>query len=380
MVATVFLAKPAAAASPDTLTAQQKQLRVIPTVGEQCNTLSEPGFFFGGKTYETTPTTCDVKTTPFCDKENKVCVQCLTPDKTGYDKSKACGSEYACIKGRCVSLETPLPKLFLKDPKTGETRQLEITGPASYILYLYNLGLRVAGVLAFLLVLFYGALYIVSAGDEKKTGEYKEKLGNVLVGVIVLLGSYIILQTINPTLTQLKEPQYKLKLKEYVGVCIEDENKIELWTKNKLEEEEQKTKKKFRTYSETFVGLPCTCEIVDIFWGTFQGTPLKELPFGTKEARYTVLTSGCQKTGEEVKKNPIPYSIDFTLYDANGFFGGKNNEGRQNILITGDVVPGTIKFPEELINQKTEFYLKITSKLGKGKSTGKLKLRDKLEK
>jgi hypothetical protein len=70
-------------------------------------------------------------------------------------------------------------------------------------LYTWALGL---GGLAALGVLIFGAiLYITSAGNASRQEEAKEWMKGSLIGLMILFGSFFILNTINPGLTQLKD-------------------------------------------------------------------------------------------------------------------------------------------------------------------------------
>lgn len=81
-----------------------------------------------------------------------------------------------------------------------------ITGPASYIARIYQFGLMIVGLLAFASIV-YGALkYILSAGSLASLDEAKDQIKQAIFGVILLLGAFIVLYTINPQLVSLREP------------------------------------------------------------------------------------------------------------------------------------------------------------------------------
>lgn len=86
-------------------------------------------------------------------------------------------------------------------PKEGE-QPLGIT-PLVAAFYKWALGI---GALIALLVLIYGGIvYTTSAGNESRIGEAKEWVFGALIGLFILFGSYVILNTINPELTKLKD-------------------------------------------------------------------------------------------------------------------------------------------------------------------------------
>lgn len=276
----------------------------------------------------------------YCDTKNQRCVECISGDinktcKPTKQINSVTGKdeiiEKVCVQNRCVPLSTSLPKLTVKDPATGEEKQMLITGPASYILYIYNWGLRIAGILAFLLIIIYGLGYVASFGNEQRIKDYKEKLTNVFIGVVVLLGSFIILQTINPTLTQLKEPKMEvLEIPEFFGVCApngtqDDVCKLVKVTK-KNSEEVKKQYASLRTCSILFVNQPCACRIERMVWGTSENNlGGKSFKVSGESMPITVYPSGCDENNNRdfilkiyaddgyTKRELKEYSHSFTI-------------------------------------------------------------------
>ncbi len=79
--------------------------------------------------------------------------------------------------------------------------------PAGYIARLYQFGLMIVGFAAFAMIVYGGILYVFAAGDITKTSDAKDTITNAIYGLILFLGAYIILYTINPELVNLKNPQ-----------------------------------------------------------------------------------------------------------------------------------------------------------------------------
>lgn len=86
--------------------------------------------------------------------------------------------------GGCVESETSIP---------------------NYILRFYQFGVGIAGILAVGMIVV-GAITISLSGAIDKQKEGKDMIKNAIWGVVLLLGSYLILNTVNPELTKLKEP------------------------------------------------------------------------------------------------------------------------------------------------------------------------------
>ncbi len=78
-----------------------------------------------------------------------------------------------------------------------------ITG---YIANIYRFMIGISGILALGMIVA-GAIYIsVSPGSVDKQGEGRSMIVSAIFGIILIFGSYIILNTINPSLTRLQEP------------------------------------------------------------------------------------------------------------------------------------------------------------------------------
>lgn len=75
---------------------------------------------------------------------------------------------------------------------------------ARYIKAFYNYGLTIAGILATLVLMGGGVLWLISGGDSGKVGQAKELITGSIVGMVILVCAWIILNTINPNLVNLK--------------------------------------------------------------------------------------------------------------------------------------------------------------------------------
>lgn len=81
---------------------------------------------------------------------------------------------------------------------------------AQYLVNIYRFGLGIAGILAVGMIVT-GAIYMtVSSSSIDKKSEGRDMITNALIGVALLFGSYILLNTINPELITLKDPAVKM--------------------------------------------------------------------------------------------------------------------------------------------------------------------------
>jgi len=78
--------------------------------------------------------------------------------------------------------------------------------PGNYINGFYQFALMIGGLLAFGAVVFGGVKYITAAGNPSGQSEGKAWIESALLGLLLLVGAYLILNTINPNLTHLDLP------------------------------------------------------------------------------------------------------------------------------------------------------------------------------
>lgn len=73
-----------------------------------------------------------------------------------------------------------------------------------YIVGIYKWALLVAGIIATVMIILGGFTYLTSGGDATRAGAGKERIGAAIFGLILLLGSYLLLYLLNPDLVQFK--------------------------------------------------------------------------------------------------------------------------------------------------------------------------------
>ncbi len=89
----------------------------------------------------------------------------------------------------------------------------ESSSIASMINKIYIYALSIAGVLAIVMIVYGGISYALDPGNAAKQGEAKEIMQSAIWGIVLLVGAYVILKTINPDLVQLKNlPLEKIQL------------------------------------------------------------------------------------------------------------------------------------------------------------------------
>ena len=79
-------------------------------------------------------------------------------------------------------------------------------GPIGIIQAFYNFSLMIGGLLAFIMILYAGIRYAASRGNPAGQSDAKDAITQALLGLLLLMGAYLILNTINPDLVNLRLP------------------------------------------------------------------------------------------------------------------------------------------------------------------------------
>lgn len=125
-----------------------------------------------------------------------------------------------------------LEKLAADHPAVCNEEQCSIPWIGVYIASVFNYAIGIVGILAAVVLMFGGIIWITAGGSAEKIGEAKKWIGASLAGLIIALSSFMILYQINPKLTMFKPLEIKnvKKLDElqrqYSASCpTEDEQK-----------------------------------------------------------------------------------------------------------------------------------------------------------
>lgn len=82
----------------------------------------------------------------------------------------------------------------------GERPQTASFALPNYVKYVFNLSLGIAGFVVFVVLVYAGFRYLTSVGDPSRQKDAKEWILSTILGLLVLLSSYLLLATINPQL------------------------------------------------------------------------------------------------------------------------------------------------------------------------------------
>lgn len=115
-----------------------------------------------------------------------------------------------------LALEVTWPPSPLGTKLTDESTLTEL------VKYLYEWGIGLGGLAAFIALIMAGFQYLTSMGEPARLADAKDRIRSAFFGLILLLGSWLILNTINPQLTTLQP--IELNLKAIFTSCETDAN------------------------------------------------------------------------------------------------------------------------------------------------------------
>ena len=119
-----------------------------------------------------------------------------------------------------------------------ETGEMSSNLLARYIQAMYNYGLAIAGILAAIIMMAGGVIWLTSGGDSGKISQAKELITGSIAGIVILFSSWMILNTINPDLLKLNTIKTiainKSTLKDSDDGIIDDKKNIPADAKIKL--------------------------------------------------------------------------------------------------------------------------------------------------
>ena len=110
--------------------------------------------------------------------------QCKKPDGTTYENN----------------LNLCYPQFGNPTPLTSEIKLEQL------VAWLYVFIVGISGLAAFVMIVWGGVQWMISQGNPTATGDAKDKIQKALIGLLLVLSSFLILQIINPELTLLKNP------------------------------------------------------------------------------------------------------------------------------------------------------------------------------
>ncbi len=89
-------------------------------------------------------------------------------------------------------------------PGGGKITITDSTTLPELVSYLFTFSIMIAGLAAFSMLVYGGLRYLTSAGNAATQKDARDTITSAIVGLLLLLGSYLLLQLINPDILILK--------------------------------------------------------------------------------------------------------------------------------------------------------------------------------
>ncbi len=114
------------------------------------------------------------------------------------------------------------PQVEIPDSEFKKGGEVPITPKSigEYIKAIYKYAIGIVGILATIVLMFGGIIWITAGGNAERVGNAKAWIGAALTGLVLALTSYLILNTINPSLVTF-EPIIAEQTEEAVKGCCE---------------------------------------------------------------------------------------------------------------------------------------------------------------
>ena len=92
-------------------------------------------------------------------------------------------------------------------PGFGTDKELDVDGAllGKVINKFYNYIVWLAGILAVIVIMIAGFQWVTAAGNQSKIGEAKERITGAIIGLVLALSSYMLLNIINPDLVKIQD-------------------------------------------------------------------------------------------------------------------------------------------------------------------------------
>ncbi|MDD3284764.1 MAG: N-acetylmuramoyl-L-alanine amidase [Patescibacteria group bacterium] len=140
-----------------------------------------------------------------CKLKGGTCKTSCSTDNEKIDPAK-CETGLCCVSKANTESEAKKNLFKPEVPIPGFQDEVEISPDllATYISAVYNYVLYLAGVMAVIVIMIGGFQWVSAGGNESKIGEAKERIVGAIIGLVITLGSFLLLKTINPNLVVTK--------------------------------------------------------------------------------------------------------------------------------------------------------------------------------
>ncbi len=100
-----------------------------------------------------------------------------------------------------LGIEVPLMQLTnATSEKVGDITNIDIPWLAQYMAGIFRYSVGIAGMLAAVMMMIGGVQYLTAGGDASKVAKGKQRITDALLGLVIVVGSYLLMYSVNPDL------------------------------------------------------------------------------------------------------------------------------------------------------------------------------------
>ncbi|HBU07430.1 MAG TPA: hypothetical protein DEB09_05100 [Candidatus Magasanikbacteria bacterium] len=123
---------------------------------------------------------------------------------SGADAAEVCGKEINTGKDKTMGFCLPVGQTNTSIKFGGKNNFAHL---GDFIQYIYRYGVVVVGLLAVFMIIRSGLVWVTSGGSAEKIKEAQKLISGSIIGLIIALLSYSLLNVLNPNLVNLRMPQ-----------------------------------------------------------------------------------------------------------------------------------------------------------------------------
>lgn len=127
----------------------------------------------------------------------------LTPNIANAVMTKGCEIPSESSTYKPIKINISLPGISEKIPDSNPP-SYHVKDLACFTIGIYTYLVGVIGILATVMIMYGGVKYLVSGGNPTRMSGAKDTIFSAVVGLVLVLGAYMLLNLINPNLTELK--------------------------------------------------------------------------------------------------------------------------------------------------------------------------------
>ena len=134
-------------------------------------------------------------------------------------------SEYPIIVPK---LSIDIPTISMPDfaKVTQSNGYIYIPFISVYLVGAYKMGIGIAAILAVIMIMAGGIIWIAAAGDAGRIGQAKTMISGAVVGLVLTVGSYVALQTVNPNLVNFSALKIKTVSRDVEDITQDQDSDI----------------------------------------------------------------------------------------------------------------------------------------------------------